>query len=185
MAKRIFVYGDKEYEDHDPSMSKEEVRAQFAGYFPELANASIETKVMPDGTERVVFAKKAGTKGAFSSIPSDEEFLLLQTRVEHVQRAGDTHIDLHTDVVLGLMMQAQAYRSILKANAMGALVAILQDYFKDHDAGLETGEVYSGMYPAHIWKAIEALDSIAGPGAARRVCVQVQAPELAPAGEGR
>lgn len=59
---RIFVYDNRQFPDPDPTLSVEEVRRQFAEFFPELANA--ETREEKRGDDTVfTFSKRIGTKG--------------------------------------------------------------------------------------------------------------------------
>ena len=59
---RIFVYDNRQFPDPDPKISIEEVRRQFAEFFPELANA--ETREERRGEDTVyTFSKRIGTKG--------------------------------------------------------------------------------------------------------------------------
>lgn len=59
---RIFAYDSRQFPDPDPKLSVEEVRRQFAEFFPELANA--ETREEKRGDETVyTFSKRIGTKG--------------------------------------------------------------------------------------------------------------------------
>lgn len=63
-VERVFVYGEwSSEEDPGEEFSNEDMRASLAGYFPELANAAIQTKMLDDGREQVTFVKMAGTKG--------------------------------------------------------------------------------------------------------------------------
>ena len=59
---RVAVYGAKRIPVPD-GMTQEQVKAQMARFFPELADPKIESKKVKDATEWV-FSKKAGTKGA-------------------------------------------------------------------------------------------------------------------------
>lgn len=61
---RIFKYQDQVWEDPGEGFSNEDVRKHLTQFFPELAQATIETKDMDDGSTEVRFVKKAGTKGA-------------------------------------------------------------------------------------------------------------------------
>lgn len=59
---RIFVYDNRQFPDPDPKLSVEDVRRQFAEFFPELANA--ETREEKRGDDTVfTFSKRIGTKG--------------------------------------------------------------------------------------------------------------------------
>jgi len=59
---RIFVYDSRQFPDPDPKLSVEDVRCQFAEFFPELANA--ETREEKRGEDTVfTFSKRIGTKG--------------------------------------------------------------------------------------------------------------------------
>jgi len=58
---RVAVYGQKRIPIPD-GMTQEQVKAQMARFFPELADPKIESKKDGDKTEWV-FSKKAGTKG--------------------------------------------------------------------------------------------------------------------------
>ncbi len=63
---RIFKYNGQSYADPNTetvTYTVEEIQKQLAGVFPEIAQASVEKKTLPDGTEEITFVKKAGTKG--------------------------------------------------------------------------------------------------------------------------
>jgi PRTRC genetic system protein C len=60
---RIFKYQDQTWEDPGEGFTNEDVRKHLTQFFPELAQATIETKDMDDGSTEVRFVKKAGTKG--------------------------------------------------------------------------------------------------------------------------
>ncbi|MBN2389918.1 MAG: hypothetical protein JXR84_04300 [Anaerolineae bacterium] len=58
----VYKYQDYEYRDEAGEFTTEEVRKQLTQYFPELAQATAETKKVGDDTV-VTFVKRAGTKG--------------------------------------------------------------------------------------------------------------------------
>ena len=61
-AVREFKYGSMTLADPDPSQTPEEVKAFYAGIYPELNNAEIETE--RKGAKTVCeFRKAVGTKG--------------------------------------------------------------------------------------------------------------------------
>ena len=61
-AVREFKYGSMTLADPDPSQTPEEVKAFYAGIYPELNNAEIETE--RKGAKTVYeFRKAVGTKG--------------------------------------------------------------------------------------------------------------------------
>jgi len=60
---RIFVYGDQEWEDPGTEFSVGEVKKQLTTFYPELAQAETKETALEDGTTRVEFVKRAGTKG--------------------------------------------------------------------------------------------------------------------------
>ena len=62
-ALRKFVYNGKVYEDPDPSLSVDEVRAYLADFYEELTNAEAEEKTLSDGTVEVTFRRRIGAKG--------------------------------------------------------------------------------------------------------------------------
>ena len=60
---RKFIYDGREFEDPDPDMTVEQVRASLADFYGELANATVsETKQGEDTIYQ--FNKRVGTKGA-------------------------------------------------------------------------------------------------------------------------
>jgi len=63
---RIFKYQDQTWEDPGENFSNEDVKKHLTQFFPELAQASIETKDMDGGVTEVRFVKRAGTKGVQS-----------------------------------------------------------------------------------------------------------------------
>lgn len=59
---RVIVIEGREFGDPDPSISTDDLRAYYASFFPDLANA--ETKSEKRGEDDVItFTKKVGTKG--------------------------------------------------------------------------------------------------------------------------
>lgn len=60
---RKFVYNGKVYDDPDPALSVDEVRAYLADFYEELTNAEAEEKRLADGTLEVTFKRRIGTKG--------------------------------------------------------------------------------------------------------------------------
>lgn len=61
---RIFKYGDQTWGDPGAEFSNEDVKAQLAQFFPELARATAKERALPDGSTEIEFVKNAGTKGA-------------------------------------------------------------------------------------------------------------------------
>ncbi|MBN1936261.1 MAG: hypothetical protein JW934_16455 [Anaerolineae bacterium] len=61
--ERVFKYNDQEWADPGAGYSNEDVRKQLATFFPELAQAGIQTGDLPDGRQQVEFVKRSGTKG--------------------------------------------------------------------------------------------------------------------------
>jgi len=66
MAKRIFIYEGKEYEDSDEGMTPDDVRKMYSEFFPELNNAEV-IKGKKGDDETFTFKKRVGTKGAVRS----------------------------------------------------------------------------------------------------------------------
>jgi PRTRC genetic system protein C len=60
---RIFVYEQRQFPDPDPRMAVDDVRRQFAEFFPELANADVREERRGDDVV-YTFARRIGTKGA-------------------------------------------------------------------------------------------------------------------------
>jgi len=64
---RTFIYDGKSYPDPDPNMKVDEVRQNYAQFFPELANAEtkeeVKKKGSPDEYTEYTFKKRVGTKG--------------------------------------------------------------------------------------------------------------------------
>ncbi len=61
-TRRVFKYGDKAFYPGD-EYTPEQVLEHLKGYFPELANASIDEKQLEDGTLEITFSKQVTTKG--------------------------------------------------------------------------------------------------------------------------
>jgi len=65
--KRKFIYENKEYPDPDPAMTVDDVRQNYAQFFPELASAETKSEVKKKGTPdqytEYTFKKRVGTKG--------------------------------------------------------------------------------------------------------------------------
>ena len=60
---RIFVYDGREFEDPDPEMTVEQVRASLADFYGELNNATC-SESKRDNDTIYKFEKRVGTKGA-------------------------------------------------------------------------------------------------------------------------
>lgn len=58
----VYKYQDYEYRDEVGEFTAEEVKKQLTQYFPELAQATTDTKKVGEDTV-VTFVKRAGTKG--------------------------------------------------------------------------------------------------------------------------
>lgn len=63
-AKRVFFYNDRFFQDPGPEYTVQDVLVALAGSYPELANGTWHTQILPDGTEQISFAKVSGEKGA-------------------------------------------------------------------------------------------------------------------------
>ncbi len=61
---RVFKYNGQAYADPGEQYTVEEIKAHLAGVYPEIAQATVETKKLDDGTEEITFVKRAGTKGS-------------------------------------------------------------------------------------------------------------------------
>ena len=60
---RIFLYDGREFEDPDPEMTVEQVKASLADFYGDLANATV-SESKRDGDTIYKFDKRVGTKGA-------------------------------------------------------------------------------------------------------------------------
>ncbi len=60
---RIFKYNGQTYQDPGEQYTVDEIKQHLSSVYPEIAQATVETKKLEDGTEEVTFVKKAGTKG--------------------------------------------------------------------------------------------------------------------------
>ncbi|MBN2003952.1 MAG: hypothetical protein JXA21_11410 [Anaerolineae bacterium] len=59
----VYKYQDYTYRDEAGEFTAEDVKSQLRQYFPELANATAESKTLENGDTQVTFVKRAGTKG--------------------------------------------------------------------------------------------------------------------------
>ncbi len=59
---RLFIIDGREMSDPNPALSVEEVKQQYAAFFPELVNASV-TERKEGGNVIYTFEKRVGTKG--------------------------------------------------------------------------------------------------------------------------
>jgi PRTRC genetic system protein C len=66
---RIFQYDGREFPDPDPRLSPDEVRVQFAQFFPELANAEVKREARGED-EVFTLQRRIGTKGSHRRAPS-------------------------------------------------------------------------------------------------------------------
>ena len=67
IPRRVFRYGQHTFDDPGQAYTADQVRAHLAGYFPELARATVEEKTLEDGTVEISFRKQVTTKGAAAS----------------------------------------------------------------------------------------------------------------------
>lgn len=110
---RIFVYDNRQFPDPDPKLSVEEVRRQFAEFFPELANA--ETREEKRGEDTVyTFSKRIGTKGKRKS--SDIVAILRSVPEKHLRvfELASELIDEHGEVDGYVRATRQATEALAK-----------------------------------------------------------------------
>jgi PRTRC genetic system protein C len=83
---RIFIVDGRQLPDPDPRLSVQEVRAQFAQFFPELTNADAREEVRGDDTH-ITFTRRIGTKGladaALASPPTGRDARARRPRRRH------------------------------------------------------------------------------------------------------
>jgi PRTRC genetic system protein C len=87
MNTRVFAYDSREFADPDPSLTTEEVKLQFAQFFPELQTAEIRTVQKDADTTAYEFIRKTGTKSALILLTPSMVVAALKTVPEY-------HIDL-------------------------------------------------------------------------------------------
>jgi PRTRC genetic system protein C len=63
-VRRLFRYGGQTFPDPGPEYSVEHVLRHLQGFLPELAQAKVEEKQLPDGTLEITFSKQVARKGA-------------------------------------------------------------------------------------------------------------------------
>jgi PRTRC genetic system protein C len=63
-VRRLFRYGGQTFPDPGPAYSVENVLRHLQGFLPELAQAKVEEKQLPDGTLEITFSKQVARKGA-------------------------------------------------------------------------------------------------------------------------
>ena len=122
---RKFIYDGKELPDPDPGMKVDEVRQNFAEFFPELSNASRTEK--KDGEDTVItFSKRVGTKGM-------EEKEKIETREVFASKEND---NLHGFIEFSLRdNSSRADSALLRAaaswidmNSDYTLLAVVMDH---------------------------------------------------------
>ena len=79
---RVFIVDGRQFPDPDPNLSVPEVRAQFAQFFPELANAETREEQRGEDTH-ITFTRRIGTKGAAAAAPRPRP-----ARGQHRARGG-------------------------------------------------------------------------------------------------
>ena len=62
-ARRVFRYGDHEFDDPGREYTIDQVRQALLPYFPELAHATTDEQTLEDGTLQVTFRKQVTRKG--------------------------------------------------------------------------------------------------------------------------
>ena len=63
-VRRLFRYGGQTFPDPGPAYSVENVLRHLQGFLPELAQAKVEEKQLPDGMLEITFSKQVARKGA-------------------------------------------------------------------------------------------------------------------------
>ncbi len=61
--RRVFRYGSTEFPDPGSEHTPQHILAHLTTYYPELGNAKIEEKTLPDGTLEITFSKQVTQKG--------------------------------------------------------------------------------------------------------------------------
>jgi PRTRC genetic system protein C len=62
-VRRVFRYGDHEFDDPGREYTVDQVRQALLPYFPELAHAATDEKTLEDGTLQITFRKQVTRKG--------------------------------------------------------------------------------------------------------------------------
>ena len=65
--KRVFLYDGQVFDDPGPEYGIKEVLEALAGTYPELANGTWTSRVLPDGAEEITFVKVTGEKGSLGA----------------------------------------------------------------------------------------------------------------------
>ena len=61
--RRVFRYGDHEFDDPGREYTVDQVRQALLPYFPELAHATTDEMTLEDGTLQITFRKQVTRKG--------------------------------------------------------------------------------------------------------------------------
>lgn len=63
LARRVFVYDGHRFDDPGSEYTIEQVQNHLVLYFPAVAHAAVEEKILPDGTREITFRKQVARKG--------------------------------------------------------------------------------------------------------------------------
>lgn len=125
MATRIFAYDGKSWPDPDPTLTTEQVKQNFAGFFPELSTAEIREHKDEKDPETTIYelVRKTGTKGAIDLLTPPMVVSALKTVKEfHIDlidlswkvvnndgQVDDTKLAVHMKEIEAAADQATAY----------------------------------------------------------------------------
>jgi PRTRC genetic system protein C len=77
-ARRVFVYDGHRFDDPGAEYSVEQVQNHLVLYFPAVAHAAVEEKMLPDGTREITFRKQVARKGSEIGEPGRLAILLAE-----------------------------------------------------------------------------------------------------------
>jgi PRTRC genetic system protein C len=74
-VRRLFKYGSQTFEDPGAEYSAEQIHQHLKTFLPELGNARIDEKTLPDGTLEISFSKQVTRKGSHCLESNHEQIL--------------------------------------------------------------------------------------------------------------
>lgn len=92
LARRVFIYGEHRFDNPGAEYTVEQIQQHLVQYFPEMAHATTEEKVLPDGTVEITFRKQVARKG--SGWEAEKRLVVLLAELEVVPPYEDPLAEL-------------------------------------------------------------------------------------------
>jgi len=128
-VRRVFHYGEHEFDDPGREYTVDQVRQALLPYFPELAQATADVQTLKDGTLQITFRKQVTRKG--------NDILELTLRLETLPRYTDPITELQEQ--LGLQVNGASQTCTLQTLLdQGGEIEVVAGQIQDQVARTET-----------------------------------------------